>query len=177
MAFYDLLHKFNYIEANNLKALLPGFVVAQMEVAKGAESDLCVEVNGKKFVENGTICTISPDGICAWAEGKVMFVAYNDPLNTIINDDQYYATDIESENPRLVQLIPGDEFMANIDNNPDSPTYGKCLHKGLQAAIDAKWLVVLDENNGQSKDNWFAMHTMPNGEPGLHLMYLGHKAA
>ena len=170
MAFYDLLHKFNYIEANNLKALLPGFVVAQMEVAEDAESDLCVEVNGKKFVENGTICTISPDGICAWEEGKVMFVAYNDPLNTIINDDQYYATDIESENPRLVQLIPGDEFMANCDEQ------GKVAHKGLQDAINAGWLVVLDEDNGQSKDNWFVMHTMPNGEPGLHLMYLGHKA-
>jgi len=170
MAFYDLLHKFNYIEANNLKALLPGFVVAQMEVAEDAKDDLCVEVNGELFVENGTICTISSDGIVPWEEGKPMFVAYNDPLNTIRQGDEYYATEIKGENPRLVQLIPGDEFMANCDEN------GKVKHKGLQEAIDAKWLVVLDENNGQSADDWFAMHTMPNGDPGVHLMYLGYAA-
>ncbi len=168
MAFYDLLHKFHYIEANNLKALLPGFVVAQMEVDENALNALCVNLGTaeepKWYMENGTICSISENGICEWAEGKPMFIAYNDPLNTIVNDDVYYATELNSENPRLVQLIPGDEWMAD----------GVVAdHKGLQAAITAGLIKVVDENSKQSADDWFGMHTMPNGEDGIHLLFVG----
>jgi len=164
MAFYDLLPTFHYIEANNLKGLLPGFVVAQMEVAENAKTDLCVEKNGKVFIENGTICTISKDGVCAWEAGKPMFIVYNDPLNTIRNGDAYYATEIENECPRLVQLIPGDEFMADGEIAD---------HKGLQAAIDAGLIVELTAEDGQSHDNWFAVETMANGDAGKHFMFIG----
>jgi hypothetical protein len=164
MAFYDLLHKFNYIEFNNLKALQPGFVVAQMEVAEDAESDLCVEVNGRKFIENGTICTISKDGVCAWEEGKPMFIVYNDPLNTVRNGDEYYATEIKNENPRCVLLIPGDEFMANGE---------AADHKGLEAAIAAGMIVEVTKDDGQSKDDWFGMNEMPNGDAGKHYLFIG----
>ena len=178
MAFYDLLNKFNYIEANNLKALLPGFVVAQMEVKVSELANLCVRKDGKQdsgdedhpyrgwYMENGTICTISEEGIIPWSEGKPMFIAYNDPLNTIIQGDEYYATDLESENPRLVQLIPGDEFMANCDDN------NVCAHKGLEAAV-GKGLVKLTSANKQSLDDWFAMDHMPNGDKGVHFMFIG----
>ena len=64
MAIYDLLPKFDYIEPNNLKGLQAGLVVAQMPVAETA-SALLKDVNGTKFMENGTICAISKDGIVA----------------------------------------------------------------------------------------------------------------
>lgn len=162
MALYDLLPTFHYIEANNLKALLPGFVVAQMEVAESAKSALCVQDG--KFIENGTICTISKDGVVAWSEGKPMFIVYNDPLNTIFDDDKYYATELKSENPRLVQLIPGDEFMADGEASD---------HKGLAAAIAAGMIVEVKSGDGQSADDWFDVETMPNGDAGKHYLYIG----
>lgn len=164
MAFYDLLPTFHYIEANNLKGLLPGFVVAQMEVAENAKTDLCVTKNNRVFIENGTICTISKDGICAWEVGKPMFIVYNDPLNTFHTGDAGYATEIGNECPRLVQLIPGDEWMAD----------GAIAdHKGLQAAIDAGYIVEVKKGDGQSKDDWFAVQTMANGDAGKHFLFIG----
>lgn len=162
MAYYDLLPRFHYIEANNLKSLLPGLVVAQMEVAENAKADLCVKDG--KFIENGTICTISKDGVCAWEEGKPMFIVYNDPLNTIRNGDEFYATELESENPRLVLLQPGDEWMADGEASD---------HKGLEAAIAAGLIVEVTKDDGQSKDDWFAMETMPNGDAGKHYLFIG----
>ena len=64
MAIYDLLPKFGYIEPNNLKGLQPGFVVAQMPVAESAVATLTVNGEGK-YMENGTICAISVEGIIA----------------------------------------------------------------------------------------------------------------
>lgn len=162
MAYYDLLPRFHYIEANNLKSLLPGLVVAQMEVAEDAKADLCVKDG--KFIENGTICTISKDGVVAWEEGKPMFIVYNDPLNTIRNGDEFYATELESENPRLVLLQPGDEWMADGE---------AADHKGLEAAIAAGMIVEVTKDDGQSKDDWFAMETMPNGDAGKHYLFIG----
>ncbi len=162
MAFYDYLPTFHYIEPNNLKGLQPGFVVAQMEVAEAALSSLCV-LDGK-FIENGTICSISKDGVCAWSEGKPMFIVFNEPLNTIRDGDKYYATELANENPRLVQLIPGDEWMADGEASD---------HKGLAAAIAAGLVVELTSEDGQSKDDWFKVDTMPNGDAGKHYMYIG----
>jgi hypothetical protein len=162
MALYDLLPRFHYIEANNLKALLPGFVVAQMEVAEDAKDALCVKDG--KYIENGTICTISKDGVCEWEEGKPMFIVYNDPLNTIRQGDEFYATELASENPRCVLLIPGDEFMAD----------GKASdHKGLAEAIAAGMIVEVKKGDGQSEDDWFGMETMPNGDAGKHYLFIG----
>ena len=109
MAIYDLLPKFGYIEPNNLKGLQPGFVVAQMPVAESATAALTYKGEGK-YMENGTICAISVDGIVApTAESKALFICYSEPLNTIVNSDQFYAVNLKEEHPRLVQLIPGDE--------------------------------------------------------------------
>ena len=162
MSIYDRLPRFHYIEANNLKSLLPGLVVAQMEVAEDAKADLCVEDG--KFIENGTICTISKDGICAWTSGKPMFIVYNDPLNTIKDGDEFYATELKSENPRLVLLQPGDEWMADGEASD---------HKGLAAAIAAGMIVEVGKGDGQSADDWFDVETMPNGDAGKHYLYIG----
>lgn len=162
MAFYDLLPTFHYIEANNLKGLLSGYVVAQMEVAEDAKADLCVQDG--KFIENGTICTISKDGIVAWEEGKPMFIVYNDPLNTVRNGDEYYATELKNENPRCVLLIPGDEFMADGEASD---------HKGLAEAIAAGMIVEVKSGDGQSADDWFDMEAMPNGDAGKHYLFIG----
>lgn len=162
MAYYDLLPRFHYIEANNLKALQPGFVVAQMEVAEDALATLCVEDG--KFIENGTICTISKDGICDWEEGKPMFIVYNDPLNTVRNGDEFYATELANENPRCVLLIPGDEWMADG---------AAADHKGLAEAISAGLIVEVKDGDGQSADDWFKVETMANGDAGKHYMYIG----
>ena len=112
MAIYDLLPKFGYIEPNNLKGLQPGFVVAQMPVAQSATAALTYEGKGK-YMENGTICAISVDGIIEpTAQSKALFICYSEPLNTVVNSDQFYAVNLKEEHPRLVQLIPGDEWMS-----------------------------------------------------------------
>ena len=66
MAIYDYLPTYHQVDANYLKGLQPGFVVAQMEIAPSATSVLLTD-NG--MFENGHICGISADGIIK-AEGS-----------------------------------------------------------------------------------------------------------
>lgn len=160
MAIYDLLPKFGYIEPNNLKGLQPGFVVAQMPVAESATATLTYKGEGK-YMENGTICAISVDGIVApTAESKALFICYSEPLNTIVNSDQFYAVDLKAEHPRLVQLIPGDEWMSS-----------KALT--LSDALSGR-IVEVTESTGMGKsDDWFKNTTMANGDTGHHYMFIG----
>lgn len=112
MAIYDNLPTYHQVEANNLKGLQPGFVVAQMEIAESAESDL---LNNGMF-ENGHICAISKDGIIkAVGTEKALFIHYTEPLNTVFDAAKIFAVDVSKECGRLVQLIPGDEWMSDMD--------------------------------------------------------------
>ena len=87
----DLLPKFEQIEVNNLKGLQPGFVVAQMPVKEG-----CAYIKQDKYFENGHICAISVDGIkVPEASDKVLFISYNDPINTIFKGAKFYATTLQ----------------------------------------------------------------------------------
>ena len=160
MAIYDLLPKFGYIEPNNLKGLQPGFVVAQMPVATSAVSTLTVNGEGK-YMENGTICAISVDGIVApTAESKALFICYSEPLNTIVNSDQFYAVDLKAEHPRLVQLIPGDEWMSS-----------KALT--LSGALSGRIVEVTESTGMGQSDDWFGNTKMANGDAGHHYMFIG----
>lgn len=161
MAIYDYLPTFNYIEPNNLKGLQPGFVVAQMEVASSAEASLLVTKGTTKFMENGTICSISADGIVEFDAAKPVFICFSEPLNTLFNSDKFYAVNVKEENPRLVQLIPGDEWMA----------CGNAA--GLAAAIAAGVVVEITSTSGASKDDFFKCSQMANGDAGKHYMYVG----
>ena len=165
MAIYDYLPVYNFIEPNNLKGLQPGFVVAQMEVKPTCT--LLKDERGKKMFENGHICSISKDGIDLWSAGSTMFIHFTDPLNTILPSDKYFAVNVANENPRLVQLIPGDEWMSTIDYEND-PKYASVKEELM------KHIVKLTALDGQSKDDWFAVDTMADGETkGYHYMYLG----
>lgn len=168
MAIYDFLPKFRYIEANNLKALQPGFVVAQMPVKA---SNSIVLADGK-HVENGTICSISKDGIDVWSAGKVPFICYNDPLNTVYNSDEFYAVNLDEEYPRLVQLIPGDEFMATYTMSGSSKVYAA----GIAALVTAGALVEVTSSDGAGADDWFACDHMANGDKATHFLFLGYDA-
>ena len=162
MAIYDLLPKFGYIEPNNLKGLQAGFVVAQMPVAESAVSALTVSKGkGSKYMQNGTICAISVDGIIApTAESKALFICYSEPLNTVVNSDQLYAVNLKEEHQRLVQLIPGDEWMSS-----------KALT--LTGALSGR-IVEVTKTSGMGKsDDWFSCETMANGDDGYHYMYIG----
>ena len=159
MAIYDLLPKFGYIEPNNLKGLQPGFVVAQMPVAESAVSALTVREG--KYMENGTICAISVEGIVApTAESKALFICYSEPLNTVVNSDQFYAVNLKEENPRLVQLIPGDEWMST-----------KALT--LSGALSGRIVEVTAESGMGKSDDWFKNTKMANGDAGHHYMFIG----
>ena len=160
MAIYDLLPKFGYIEPNNLKGLQPGFVVAQMPVAQSATAALTYKGEGK-YMENGTICAISVEGIVEpTAQSKALFICYSEPLNTIVNSDQFYAVDLKAEHPRLVQLIPGDEWMSS-----------KALT--LSGALSGR-IVEVTANSGMGKsDDWFENTKMANGDAGHHYMFIG----
>lgn len=165
MAIYDYLPVYNFIEPNNLKGLQPGFVVAQMEVKPSCT--LLKDERGKKMFENGHICSISKDGIDLWSAGSTMFIHFTDPLNTILPSDKYFAVNVANENPRLVQLIPGDEWMSTIDYENDEK-YASIKEELM------KHIVKLTVADGQSKDDWFAVDTMADGETkGYHYMYLG----
>jgi len=146
MAIYDYLPKFNYIEPNNLKGLLPGFVVAQVEDV----AEELLDENG--MFENGKICALSGNKIVkATGEERALFIHFTEPLNTIRNSDQYFAVNVKNECPRLVQLIPGDEWMST---DPD------CEIEGRIVKVTAE-------------KGWFAVDYMANGDKAYHYMFLG----
>ena len=147
MAIYDYLPKFNYIEPNNLKGLQPGFVVAQEErVAAELLKD-------DKFFENGKICALTADGIVkATGEERALFIHFTEPLNTIRNSDQYFAVNVNDECPRLVQLIPGDEWMST---DPDCEIEGRIVKVA------------------KAEKGWYAVDYMANGDKGYHYVFLG----
>lgn len=145
MAIYDYLPKFNYIEPNNLKGLLPGFVVAQVE-------DVAEELLKDGMFENGKICALEGNKIVkATGEERALFIHFTEPLNTIKNSDQYFAVNVKNECPRLVQLIPGDEWMST---DPD------CEIEGRIVKVTAE-------------KGWFAVDYMANGDKAYHYMFLG----
>ena len=160
MAIYDLLPKFGYIEPNHLKRLQRGFVVAQMPVAQSDTATLTYKGEGK-YMENGTICAISVDGIIApTAESKALFICYSEPLNTVVNSDQFYAVNLKEEHPRLVQLIPGDEWMSTKELT-------------LSGALSGRIVEVTPESGMGQSDDRFSCKTMANGDAGHHYMFIG----
>ena len=149
MAIYDYLPKFNYIEPNNLKGLQPGFVVAQVE-------DVDASLLKDGMMENGKICALEMrDGkltiVPGTAEHKVLYVHFTEPLNTIYNSDKFFAVKVADECPRLVQLIPGDEWMS---------TDGGCEIAGRIVKVSAE-------------KGWYGVNTMANGDEGFHYVFLG----
>ena len=160
MAIYDLLPKFGYIEPNNLKGLQPGFVVAQMPVAESATAALTYKGEGK-YMENGTICAISVEGIVEpTAQSKALFICYSEPLNTVVNSDQFYAVNLKEEHPRLVQLIPGDEWMSTKELT-------------LSGALSGRIVEVTESTGMGQSDDWFTNTKMANGDAGHHYMFIG----
>ena len=152
MALNDYLPTFNYIEPNNLKGLQPGFVVAQVDNVK---SDLLTK---EKFLENGKICGVSvvggkPEIHAFTSADKTMYIHYTEPLNTIVDADKYFAVNVNVEAPRLVQLIPGDEWMSTEDLGDD--------------ILGGRVIKVTDIKG------WYGVSTMANGDEGFHYVFLG----
>lgn len=160
MALYDYLPTFHQVEPNNLKGLQAGFVVAQMEVKTG--STLITTKNNRSLLENGHICSISKDGIDIWSNGTPMFIHYTEPLNTVLKDDKYFAVELANENPRLVQLIPGDEWMTDIDYETDS-RYASVKEELMKHIAKVS----------TDKGDWFKVSTLADGTPAYHYVYLG----
>ena len=167
MAIYDYLPTYHVVEPNNLKGLQAGLVVAQMEVKEDCKY-LKQDLNKKKvLLENGHLCAISKDGIKEWAaEDAVMFLHYTEPLNTILNSDKYFAVNTTEELPRLVQLMPGDEWMSDIDYELDEN------YSDLWTEINKHVIKVNDESK-LSKDDWYAVESLADGTKAFHYIYLG----
>lgn len=156
MAIYDYLPTYRYIEPNNLKGLLPGFVVAQVE---DVDADLLDE---KGMFANGAICAVElVEGkltiVAAEAEDKAVFIHFTEPLNTIRNSDQYFAVNVKNECPRLVQLIAGDEWMSSEKLEADEK--GQILGGRIVEVTAEK--------------GWYGVKTMANGDKGYHYVFLG----
>ena len=158
MAIYDYLPTFHVVEPNNLKGLQPGFVVVQMEVKNG-----CSLLKNGLF-ENGHICCIGADGIDIWAAGKPMFIHFTEPLNTIVNSDKYFAVNTKEECPRLVQLIPGDEWTTDI--KPTDTAYAAEITAGRIAEVKGA-------EGEYSRDNFLATKTLADGTEAHHYVFLG----
>lgn len=158
MAIYDYLPKFNYIEPNNLKGLLPGFVVAQVEDVDDALLNKEYKVNNEAvYFENGKLCTLDATGrkiVAATEDSKAVFIHFTEPLNTIRNSDQYFAVNVKNECPRLVQLIPGDEWMSTED-------LGESILGGRVVKVE------------KEAKGWYSVETMANGDKGYHYVFLG----
>lgn len=139
------LPTYNYIEANNLKGLQPGFVIAQ-----NSNVDATLLTDG--MFENGKICTLDATNkiVAGTAESKVLFIHYSEPLNTMFDGDKNFAVDLKEECPRLVQLIPGDEWMSTDAN----------------CAITGR-IIKLEAGKG------FFANKMANGDEGYHYVFLG----
>lgn len=168
---YDYLPKFHQIEANNLKALQSGFVVSQMEIAVGAT------FNQKKFnvvgeeesvtkgkVANGHVVQISENGIIDVANATdPLFLVYNEPLNTIVDDAAFYATDTDEECLRLVQLIPGDEWMSDLDVLALTYPGQNHLTDRIKKVTSAQ---------AMSKDDWYKVTKLADGTKADHFIFL-----
>lgn len=156
MAIYDYLPTYHQVEVNSLKGLQPGFVIAQMNVAEAAKATLAP--NG--MMENGLICDISKDGIvAATSQSKNLFLHYTEPLLTLFKGQKFFAVNINEECPRLVQLIPGDEWMSDI--------------AGLDVTFAGR-IVEIKEGCGQfGQDDWYHVSTLADGTPAHHYMFLG----
>lgn len=152
----DYLPTYHQIEPNNLKGLQPGFVVAQMNVAESATAML---KNGK-FLENGAICGISSDGIvAAGSETKVLFIHYTEPLNTMFDGNKFFAVNTEEECPRLVQLIPGDEWMSDMDASA--------------VCVDGRIIEITSACGQYAQDDFYACDELADGTKAHHYMYIG----
>ena len=167
---YDNLPKYHQIEANNLKGLQAGLVVAQMEVANDAtfpQAQFNVvgssDATKGKMIANGQIVTISADGIKDANATDPLFIVYNEPLNTVISGARYYATNTDEENLRLVQLMPGDEWMSDIDIL--GGTYPG--HEHLAGRI-----VEITGESAMSNDDWFDVTTLADGTTAKHYMFI-----
>lgn len=155
MALYDKLPTYHQVEANNLKGLQAGFVVAQMDIAETAKTALLKD----GMFENGHICAITKDGIIkATGQEKALFIHYTEPLNTVFDAAKFFAVDVTKECGRLVQLIPGDEWMS--DMAPENVT------------VEGR-IIELKPSDKQSSDDWYSVTTMPDGTAGHHYMFLG----
>lgn len=158
MAIYDYLPKFKQVEPNNLKGLQAGFVVAQMEVAESAKAAITYNGEGK-IMENGVLCSISKDGIIKAAEGLPVFLHFSEELLTLNSGKRFFGVELDHENPRLVQLIPGDEWMTDYVYDAEELT---------QLGI-----VELTAENTQSKDDWYSVTKLADGTAAKHYMYIG----
>jgi len=150
----DYLPTYHQVEPNNLKGLQPGFVVAQMNVAESATSALAP--NG--MMENGLICGISKDGIVEGGSG-VLFIHYTEPLNTLFKGDKFFAVNIAEECPRLVQLIPGDEWMSDLDPS--------------KVCVDGRIIEITSADGQYKQDDFYACDELADGTKAHHYMYIG----
>lgn len=160
---YDLLPTFHQLEPNNLKGLQPGFVVSQRNVVK--DDGIIKTVNNGRYVENGRLAQISSAGIKA-ADGneKALFIVYNEPIVTLGHNVAHYATDIDNEDVRLVQLIPGDEWTTDIA--PDETAYAAEITAGRIAEVTGV--------EGQySRDDFLATKTLADGTAAHHYVFIG----
>lgn len=156
MDYSKLFKTFNQIEANNLKGLQPGFVVAQMPVAEDAKAELAPD----GMMANGHLCTISKAGIVKAEAGKPVFLHYTEPLNTMIDGARFFAVDIEAEYPRLVQLIPGDEWMTDMEYDSE-----------LLASLG------IVEMTKDGITDWYSVTELADGTAAKHYMYIGVTSA
>ena len=180
---FDYLPTYYQIENNSLKGLLPGFVVAQVRpaVTYTAQGEVATyptfmqETKNKigsnstaytNLIANGHIVAISEDGIKdAEATDKALFIVFSEPLNRVMDNLswKFYATDVNEEELRLVQLIPGDEWMSDMDllAGENNPLAGR--------------IVEIDNTKGQYKqdEDWYAVDKLADGTPAHHYMFLG----
>lgn len=177
MAIYDLLPKYYQIENNNLKGLQPGFVVAQIPCKAGSvflqekyNKLGSSSTSATNMIANGHIVSVNGDGIVDPVMDAPLFIVYNEPLKTLFDAEKFYATNLDEEHLRCVQLFPGDEWMSDMELDLDSkkvegaetnPLYGRIVE-----------INSVDTEDIYKSDDWFACDSLADGTKAYHYMFV-----
>lgn len=128
------------------------------------------------MVANGHIVTLSSAGLCkVGASTDPLFITYNDPLKTMFNGDKFYATNLGEEHVRAVQLIPGDEWMSDIDYLSSSTSGQTTTWAYPGGEYLASRIIKIDDSTNKifkSDEDWFGKDTLPDGTKAYHYIFV-----
>lgn len=158
------LPKFKSMEVNNLTGLRSGHMLSQFKANSSIAKKAVGDVN---FIENGILVGLDSDGtINNFDKTKhgVMFVHYTEELNTVLDELQYFAVEIEDgvAYPRCIALYVGDTFTTdNYTGTYEGAKFAKVTNGvlDLQTAADADTAFIV------------GLTTMPNGSKAVEATF------
>lgn len=138
--FTQFLPTFKVMEPNNLTGLRTGQILSQFEANTTGIAK--VTKGSQDFIENGILVGLTNTGkIESFDKTKhdAMFVHYTEVLNTLVDEDKYFAVPVETNTyPRCVALYVGDTYTTdNYSGTLSSTTLYAKVVNGVATLQDA----------------------------------------